>query len=181
MPRFLKWQDSIQISVLTRCSAIISVTLQKRHFPLPPQWQRKNHMLGGTSRPKSSLAKTSQSCRHHSEKFLCCFSLNAPSNLHHAGCFLKFSVSHQSHWMKLQPLAASPGSERYCRSRWPLSLWQAASHLTPVSFTSAPGPMGHWFECMRELGLTWHVYKWDRVRSTEWEKCLCLTTPTTDQ
>lgn len=80
----------------------------------------RNHMLGATSRPKPSLAKTSQSHQHHSGKFLCCFPLSAPSSLHHPACFLSFSVSHQSHWMTLQPLAVSPASQRYSRSRWPL-------------------------------------------------------------
>lgn len=93
-------------------------------------------MLGMISRPQSSLAKTLQSYQHHSGKFLCCFPLSAPSNLVNSACFLKFSVSHQSRWMKLQPLAASPASQRYCRSRWPLScgrlqvIWHLShSHL----------------------------------------------------
>lgn len=84
-------------------------------------------------RPKSLLEETLQSFQRHSRKFLYCSPSGALSNLDNSACFLKFSVSHQSHWMKLQPLAAS---QRYCRSRWPLScgrlrvIWHLSrSHL----------------------------------------------------
>lgn len=113
----------------------------------------QNQMLGAIFRPEPSQAKRSTSLHQPPASQRKVFVLFPPpprcsKRSHHSACFLKFSVSHHSCWMEPRPLAASPAGERYCRSKWP-KLWQPASHLTPVSFTSAPGPMGGWFERMR--------------------------------
>lgn len=131
----------------------------------------QTRMLGVISRPKPSLESTPYLCRatNSTGKFLCCFPPSVLSNLHHSARFLKFSVSHQSHWLKLQPLDVSPVRQRYCRSRWPLSCGrlQVIWHLSHSHLLQDP-----WATDLSVcvLGLTWHVCKWDRVRGREWEK-----------
>lgn len=120
----------------------------------------QKHMLGVISRPKSSLESAP----------LLCNAANITEESFYDVFLLVLSVSHQSHWMELRPLAVSSARQRYCRSRWPLScgrlqvIWHLSlSHLLRDAWAA---------DSERVRASCAHmacVCKWDRVRKKERE------------